>query len=61
MGESSGCEKGYIKTGTFGHLWSVLGDMIRALPSFPIIPIPSTVKECELSKDKWKVKRRRTF
>ena len=25
MGESSGCGKGYIKMGTFGHLWCLGG------------------------------------
>lgn len=68
MGASSGCEKVYIKTGTSGHLWGISGDQLgqekkaeRRSPSFLTIPIPSTFKERELSKDKWKVKRRRKF
>lgn len=56
-----------------GHLWGALGDTARAglcqpskskgrrSPSLLIPPIPRAFKECEMSKGKWKVKRRRKF
>lgn len=66
VGESSGCEQGYSKMGTSGHLWCILGDIKRAglcqarktkwrSPSFLIIPMPRAFMECEMSKDKCKV------